>query len=340
LLYEDEMVFRIAFGSALLAAYALVGSPASGAPLASPEPVIAWDAPATCPVGSLLDRVASLVGLSRERLVDKLVRIDASVDHRSDGTWAARLAIETVAGSGERDFEAEDCRSLVEGTSLIVALAIDPTVQPTIQPTVETPRAPQPDTTAAQPSLATTAKRPDTTSEPVRFLLRPLLVADMGVLPDTGLGFGLAAGTTWRRLRFEIDGTGQAEQRLTDLQSPSRGGAVRPLLRSGARACVAVWQDRVEQDRVEIDGCLGAALSWMRATGQHISSPETNDALWVAVMAGAAASLHLYDRLWLRVEGHVGIGVRRPAYEIGPATEVYRSPALTERVGFGLEVRL
>jgi hypothetical protein len=277
---------------------------------------------------NLIDRIANLVGLPRGQLVEKLLRVDARVSHRVDSNWAAHLAIATIAGSGERSFEAEDCRSLVEGTALIVALAIDPTVQPTIQ----APGAPKSAGAASRPSVVAAAK--PQSDMPAQFLLRPLLVADLGILPDAGFGVGLAVGGTWRHLRFEIEGTRQAEQQLTDPQSPKRGGSVRTLLRSGARACVGVWQSRVE-----FDGCLGTAASWMRATGQHIASPVTNDALWVAVTAGVAANWHLVHRLWLRAEGHVGVGVRRPSFEIDPDTEVYRSPAFTAQLALGLEAR-
>ena len=308
----------LAFSLALFGATLPIYARAAPAPTPS-APALTWDGPATCPAGDLIDRVAVLVGLTRDRLAAKLLRVDAAVTPTASGGWQARLRIETVAGSGERSFSAEDCRSLVDGAALILALTVDPSVAATRKlPT-------SPLAAARQPAP--------------RFLLRPLLAADMGVLPDIALAYGVAVGVTWPRLRFEVDGSYESPQRVAD--GIGHSGRVRMPLNSGARACVAPWLQRT----IEPAACLGAGLAWLRSTGgQDIAFPETHDTLSVAVTAGAAVGWRLRDWLWLRAEASVGLMARRPKLQIltasQSAADVYSVRWLTARVGGGLEFRL
>lgn len=250
--------------------------------LAEPEtiegaPVLRWDAPVTCPSSDLIDRVAGLVGLARDGLAAKLLRVDALVKQTASGDWQAQLTIETATGSGERAFAAEDCRSLVDGTALILALAVDPSAQSSARP--------------LSPSLATRmAPRSGTEAKTIsprpKLLLRPLLAADMGILPNVDLVYGLAAGLAWPRIRLEVDGAYQSSQTVADALGHS--GRIRMMLSSGARACVVPWPDRP----IEPAGCLGTALAWMRSTGEEsIAFAETHDTLSVALTAGAAVGV-------------------------------------------------
>jgi hypothetical protein len=147
-------------GLVLLGAAIPIGAFAAPAPRGS---ALRWDAPATCPSGDLLDRVAGLVGLSRASLATKLLRVDAVFGPTASGGWQAQLKVETVAGSGERSFAAEDCRSLVEGTALILALAVDPSAASAREPSASGVA------TARLPPQKTASPRPD-------LLLRPLAI--------------------------------------------------------------------------------------------------------------------------------------------------------------------
>jgi len=313
--------------AALACSLAALGATLPLRALAEPAPTppasaLTWDAPATCPSADLFARVASLVGLSDEQLATKLLRVDAAISPTAGGSWLARLRIETAAGSGERSFYAEDCRSLIDGAALILALAVDPTAT--------AGRMPSP-ALAAQPAERATSPRP-------RFLLRPLLAADIGTLPEVGLLYGLAAGLAWPSLRFEIDGSYQSPQTVADTLGHS--GRVRLPLSSGARACVSPWR----LNRIEPAACLGAAFAWLRSTGENLAHAETHDTLSIAVMPGVAVGLRLRDWLWLRADAGLGIVARRAKLQIlnasQNASEVYSVPWLTGRVGGGLEFRL
>lgn len=283
-----------------------------------------WEAPAGCPSGDVMERVAGMVGVEPERLAAKLLRVDAVVSPGADGGWRAKLRIETAAGSGERSFAAEDCASLIKGAALIIALTVDPTatpaaVSPEASPLLEKPRA----RPSARPLL----------------VLRPLLAADWGGLPDVALAYGGALGVTWPRLRLEVDGLYQSAQTV----SGDRGhtGRVRVPLSAGARACLP-WR---LGETAEPAACLGAGLTWLRSTGGGtIAFPETHDSLAVALAGGAALGWRLRDWLWLRAEASLGLMVRRPKLQVDHvgqgADDVYVMRQLTARFAFGLELRL
>ena len=293
-------------------------SAAAGSAALELGPTINWDAPEECPATDLTERIAGLVGLAPERLGAKLMRLDATIGRKANGAWTARLQVHTVAGSGERVFEAEDCHSLVEGTALIAALAIDPSVQP------KPAAAPVLSSHEAEGAKAGMAR--------ARYVLRPQVVGDLGILPDLDIGYGLAAGVVWSWLRLEVDAGVDSAQGIAD--SSGRGGTIRTPLRAGARACVAPWSGMLE-----VAGCVGADTAWLRSTGRNIASPETKDSLWVAISAGTAAALRLRDWLWLRVEGHVGPAVQRPVFQVTGVGEIYRPSKLAGRLGAGVELR-
>jgi hypothetical protein len=292
----------------------------------APAPALTWDAPSVCPSADLLERVARLTGLPREQLGAKLLRVAAVVRPTVSGRWEAHLTIATAAGSGERRFTAEDCPSLVDGAALILSLVVDPRVASAPAP------PPSRAGVAASRSQAMVSPRP-------QVLLRPLLAADWGVLPDLGPAYGLAAGLAWPRVRVELDGSFMSAQEVAD--GLGRGGRIRLLLTSHARACLAPRR----HGRVEPAGCLGPAFAWLRSTGNdNLAFAETHDTLSVSLVAGAAVGLRLLDWLWLRAEGSLGVVVRRPRYQLVDdsqgRSDIYSVRWLTGRVGCGLEFRL
>jgi hypothetical protein len=304
------MAFRIMVALALLAT-----TRASAEPLPDrARPALAWDAPAGCPSQDLFGRVAGLVGLGREALAAKLLRVDAQVRQPAEGGFQAHLTVETDVGSGERTFEAEDCRSLLDGAALIVALAVDPAVK---VPAVKVKSPPPTSALHASP----------------RFLLRPLLGADLGVLPEAGIVYGLAAGVAWPRVRLELDGTSQPRQEI--FNTSGHGGRIRPLLGTGVRACLQPGQP----GRFEPAVCAGGRLAWLRSTGLSILQPETHDSLAVMLDLGAALAVRLQDWLWLRAEGLFGLSLRRSRFAIDGREDVYRTRSLAGRLGGGLEFR-
>jgi hypothetical protein len=317
------MLARVALAFGCLLCGTAVPMGARGAARAS-QPALGWNAPSACPSADLMERVMRLTGLPRERLGAKLLRVDAIVRLTASGGWEAQLAIVTAAGSGERRFSAEDCASLIDGAALILALAVDPTVVAA---------------RATPPSLAGSAvSHPKSVRRP-SWLLRPLLAADMGVLPDVGLAYGLAVGLAWPRVRVEADGSFMSAQEVAD--GVGRGGRIRLLLGSHARACLVPWRYR----RIESAVCLGPALAWLRSTGNdNITFAETHDTLSVSLLAGVAVGLRLVDWLWLRAEGSLGVVVRRPRFQVTDESQsrsdVYSVRRLTGRVGGGLEFRL
>jgi hypothetical protein len=296
-------------------------------PPTSTAPLLTWDATDSCPSGDLLGSLSRSLGVRREHLGSKLLRVDVMARPAPRGGWQTRLEIETTAGSGERTFWAEDCPTLVDGVTVILALTIDPSSVP-----------PRSRSGAAFAGLATGPSAKTTLRRP-RFLLRPLLAADVGILPDVALAYGLAAGVAWPSLRLEVGDWYQSPQTISDGRGHS-GQASIPI-DSHARICATPWR----WNSVEPGACLGTSLAWLRTTGgSDLAVAETHDTLSVALSAGAAVGLRLRDWLWLRAEAHLGFMVRRPNLQVVGASQsafdVYRAPWLTFRIGGGLELRL
>jgi hypothetical protein len=320
------MAFRMVLTLAVLATSRLALAEADEA---NDRPTVRWEGPEACPEGDLLARVEGWVGLDREQLAAKLVSLVARVSVRAEGDWHAQIAVETVAGSGERGFDAEDCRTLRDGIALIAALAIDPSIQVPATSAVPSP-TPVPGRSTARPDDARAA----TPNSRPRLVLRPMLGADLRTLPEVGLSYGLAAGLAWPHVRLEVDGRTVSQQEITN--AAKHGARIRMPLGAGGRAC---WQPALAGP-AEPAACVGGTLDWLRSAGLGIATPETHDSLAVAVTVGAALGLRLRDWLWLRAEGHLGVSVKRPRFEIDGREEVYRVPLLRGFVGGGIEFRL
>ncbi len=317
---RSALAHALAFGLALLAAAFPICARAE--PASAPE--LHWVAQPACPTHAFMDRVAALAGLGPDELGAKLLRVDAVVRLTERGDWKTRLTIETTAGAGERSFAAEDCSTLVEGAALIVALTIDPSLPS------EKKGPPGPVETDAGAQPVTTRTRP-------RIVLRPLVAADVGLLPHVALATGLAAGLAWPRFRMELDGSYLSAQDVAD--GLGRGGRIRVLVDSRARAC---WVGRT--GRIEPAACAGPAVAWLRSQGQTgLAVAETHRTLFVALGGGAAVGLQLRDWLWLRVEGSLDLAVRRPRFSVVDgnrgAREVHTARPLTGRMGGGVEFR-
>jgi hypothetical protein len=110
----------------LVAVLALsISSAKSG--LAEPlsEVTVRWEAPPDCP-----DRVALDQELRRDlegsQAPSIRVHVDASVVQLNPETWRVSIRTESGAGQSERAITAHSCSALVDATSLIIAMLIDP----------------------------------------------------------------------------------------------------------------------------------------------------------------------------------------------------------------------
>lgn len=313
---------------ALAFSLALLGAVAPARGLAEPAaPALTWHAPATCPSGDLMERVAGLIGVPPEQMAGKQLRVVAVVGPSASGGWLAKLHIETDSGSGERSFEAENCDSLIKGAALVIALTVDPTATSAhMEP--------------ASPATAEEAPKPSPMKSPrPLFLLRPLLAADLGIFPDLALAYGGAVGVAWPSWRFEVDGLYQSPQTVSD---GGHSGRVRAPLSSGARTCLSPW---LLAGALEPAACLGAGLTWLRSSGgSDLAFPETHDTLSVAVTGGLALAWRLRDWLWLRADASLGVMARRPRLQIQTvsqsADDVYSVRWLTARFAGGVELRI
>ena len=307
----------LAVAASLLLWTAAVTARAEPAPPA--PPVVEWSYAPGCPrPDDLLDRIAERIGLGREALTGKLLRLRVLPERQSSGRWRAQLELLTSAGSGERGFEAESCNSLVEASVLIVGFALDPRAAALLG-------------RAARP-------RPAVRARDYEGLLRVTGEGDFGVLQGPGLGFGVAGGLGWPRFRLELEAASDLPQSSALAGSAGPVGAeLRLALRVGVRGCYVPWRRRVE-----LGFCLSSDGGWLRGTGTaHV--PLTGSAFWLGLLGGATAGLRLFGPVWLRADAALGVSPTRPSFVVGEGNVtlvVHRPSLLIGRLGFGLEARL
>ena len=174
------------------------------------------------------------------------------------GGWRLVLQTRVDGEPGRRELLADDCGSLAEAASLILALAIDPQavrerqevtdrarrVAETATPVSdEEPKEEKPTETADEESEAEAppeeSREPREPPTPLAFSLGPALLADVGSLPGVAVGVGITGGVEIDRLRLEVSGgfwpLNEAELDV----DPDKGGKL-GLWAVGGGACYRV----------------------------------------------------------------------------------------------------
>ncbi len=267
-----------------------------------------WEGPDGCPDATTIQiTIARLVSGRRLAVAQPLVaRVEARLT--TEGRWSARMATRISGEDGERIYEAQSCAALADATALILALAIAPEIRP---------------------------KEP----EALRrwwLSLRPQVVADFRMLPQVGLGLGLAVAFGTGRLRFEASGYRGFSQRFLAGPRPESGVDLQIRLSGGARAC---WSP-LAPSRVDLGVCLGAQVAEVHGEGFGMSVPQEGSGPWVGLLAGAGAGLRLSPVVSLRLDVDAGWSVVRPAFAVNGYGAVQEGFTVVARTLLGLELRL
>ena len=286
----------------------------------STPPGVQWRSTGLCPEPkNLLRRVAASIGLQRDRLGERLRRVETSMTRRHDGRLRVRLVVVTAAHAGERSFDAATCADAIEGSLFVVGLALDPR-----RATV----ASSPPGLSASPDVSPTYR--------MRVPVQVLVNMDLGIVPHAGLSVGLGVGAAWERFRLELDAAHGLPRRAAEDADAERVDAeLRLMLRASLRGCYVPWHHRVE-----VGGCLGGDLGWLRGKGLNIQDTSSGDALWIGIHGGVTIGYRLWRWLGLRLQGHLGVAPRRPSFEIEGIGEVHQASRLFGRLTAGLETWL
>ncbi len=274
-----------------------------------------WDAPTECP--------------SREALIEQIedlltappsgsgVAVISGTVSRSEGQYALRLTTEFRGRLDHRDFSASSCDELATATTLLIAVALEPSLgkardvphedDTTVDeapppsriplPTIATePESPSPPTTqhAEQPpsDLRTEFGAPRTEARPNR--ARPRGLARLGVGPEWGAlaaataGFELSLGFGWPRARVLLHGLYLAPHRHR--YGSGRGG-LHQLGSVGARGCGVV-----RARSIGFPLCGGLEGGTLRVDSRGLEPASTRFGPWLGPLLSAGLERH-----WERV---------------------------------------
>lgn len=285
--------------------FALFVSLAASAALAEPEELeLDWVAPLGCPSAESIEAEVDKLVSSRERSHAHL-RVAISVEHAGD-RWVAHLESEGAEGSGERDYEADDCSQLASATAVIIAVALAPQLPAPVQP----PRD-------------------------WFWSLQAQAGVELGALPQPTAGFGLDAAYFRRNLGVRLRISTTLPERALGAPLPEAGATFAIPFAARLAGC---WEP-LSQPLVA-DLCLGADARIFQGSGTGM--PRNLSSL--AVSIGPAAALGLGLRLglrWvLRLDAAAAVPIARPVFWVAGYGALFRPSPVWGDVRLGLELRL
>jgi hypothetical protein len=326
------------------------------------EPQLTWQAPQACPsrdtwLSSLRARVDPAAWQQAAPKLRVTVRIELA-----DNRYALQLDTVLDGAVGQRRLEGARCAELVEASALIVALAIDPqaaeraalsapVVAPsgeTTQPTpIEAQAAPAPVATPEPPPATPAEPKPEPAPEPdqsepepkrapssTRFFIRPLLLTDLGTLPELALGPALHAGVRFGRLSVELGASYLLGQSVTEPDTTRVIGELR-WLAGHAGVCFGV----LPAGRFDLAPCARFELGRIWGQGRNLEDGElSGGATWAAAVPGVRFGFEVVHGFWLDTELAAALPLLPSAFTVVGVGEVHESPAVAGRLAAGFSL--
>lgn len=281
---------------------ALVPEPAAA-------PVVAWQAPPSCPsVGEVHELLRFYQQGQRQR---PDVTAEATVTATADG-WALGLEIVAPEGRTRLDLHDSDCRVLARATALLVAVHLDGT------------------RSQEEPAWPLEVER----RPPPRLhgLVRAAGGVATGLLPRPAGAVSLAFGLAGRSVRAELALT-YAFERLAAVDVPGVGVG----LRVGSATLRGCWAPR--RGRVQFPLCGDLELGAMLARGRGVDASRTRASPWLTAGVGFGVIVWIQPRVGLWLEGRGHAALTRPRFAIDGLGTVFVAPVAGVRVLAGIEVR-
>src|SRR5664280_893816 len=125
---------------------------------------IQWEVPADCPSRAALDKELHR-DLEGSQTPGEHLAVRASVQQLGTDTWRVLIRTENGAGQSERTITAHSCTALVDATSLIIAMIIDPETAATHARAIEA-RSEPPTVTNSGAANSTLSAAPSSSSAP------------------------------------------------------------------------------------------------------------------------------------------------------------------------------
>jgi len=330
---------------------------------------VRWEAPADCP-----DRVALDQELRRDlegsQAPSVRLMVFANVAQLQSATWQVSILAESNDGKSERTITAHSCQSLIDATSLIIAMLIDPeTAAAHARPNdarSETTALPDAlvatSNASSPPPVASNARRDSIPSEsknknrvvithgsvlpmPSASRMRALgfvgawAALDSGSLPSVTEAFGGSLGLLYGPWRGETSfGAWLPKNRRSNQSDYPLASGEFGKVAGRARACLAA----LAVGRFAVGPCAGVELSRLSGKASAALTGATPPYRLVAAAdAAALATLRLGDVLAVRLDLDVLIPLKRPTfgYEYQNTDQsLFRPDPVALRAATGIEL--
>jgi hypothetical protein len=332
--------------------------------------MVRLDAPPECPNRAALDAELrrDLEGshAKGERLV-----VDAQIQALGIDRWQALVRAQSDQGTSERTLSARNCQALVDATSLIIAMIIDPETAATNARNLEAVRvAPDstanpnagaaPASTAAADTAPATAKanasapqrRPapvsttpqpkdqpeNPASKPSPLALGGIVAAwaafDYGSLPKPSAAFGGAIGLSYGPWRVE---TSLGWWWPRDKAFLAGSTAKFHMVAGAGKLCLRLWRTHA----VAISPCAGVQAAYLNGTASGLSDPQSPARWDLSAVSALLGNYYITESLSFRLNLEALFPWNRPKFgflEQGEPVEVFRPAQVQFRAAGGLEL--
>jgi hypothetical protein len=331
------------------------------------ELAIQWEAPPECPNrAALIDELGR--DLEGSQAPSMRLVVAARVERPRVDVWKVTIVTESAEGVSDRVVTSRTCAALLDATSLIVAMMIDPeTAAAHAHPTEDEPEAP---TVPGAPSVPSPGMLPPPLPEPntpvrdSRALALPPLTGstdnsmqahpgwpiagtiamttalDYGSLPGLSGSFRGSMGLHYGPLRAEgsFGYWLPRDSIANDPDLPGAGGTFGKAALLG-RICVDVWNPTA----ITVSPCLGLGVAWFSGVANDSVPKSARATVHVAEPdIGVLAALKLTSHLALRFDLDVAVPLPRPEFGYTSGTEkkyLYKAKPASVRAGIGIELK-
>ncbi|HEY4156941.1 MAG TPA: hypothetical protein VGM29_02545 [Polyangiaceae bacterium] len=285
---------------------------------------LAYQAPPECPPSSALsDAVSKLV----KEQPSEPFRVRVAIASEG-GKYVAHIA---PSDGSERTLSGDTCAEVVEATSVVLALAINPKQDgPGAESELPTPppeakRAPAAGAGAQAPVVSPVAA-------PLRFLAGAALTGDLGTLPgfDVGLSARMGVVATW--WSATADGSYFFPKNGTLENESSQGGSF-SLWTIAASGCGAPHPGAV---RFEL--CAGPEFGRIQGDALGVSYGQNTHGFWLALLGGPELTLALAGPLRLRLGVAAAVPVAGRHLFTLDGNRVHRPSSVALRSALGIDV--
>lgn len=277
-----------------------------------------WHAPASCPQQDAVEaEIARLLGVQPP----SSTTLHASAEVSSDTQFNLSLV---VNGAPARTLHADNCAELASATSLIVAIAIDPSVATRELDPEPTAPSPAPPAQAPPSAIAPVEVAPRDEEPHASLHWGAALLADyvVGTVPRSEPWFGFAALARLNRLDFTL-GVRLAPSRQARLADDPNIGAQF----SAWNAFVQVAYAFIDRP-VRVSAYAASEFGRIAATGFGVDVVYTGHSFWSALGTGLEIQAPIFRFVHLQAQVGVVVPLRRSDFALGDGRVVDRAEAL------------